>query len=67
MSYKPEVIADNSGKFFGNGLAFATDDEAVAYVKDLFSRWTSVREYRTVESDDPVNYKWIDGKLEEVK
>jgi len=64
MSYKPEVIADDSGNWTGNGLAFATEAEALAYAKDLYSRWTLVREFRTVESDQAVNYKWVDGKLE---
>ena len=65
MSFKAEVQADNSGKFYDNGLAFATEAEAQAYAKDLFSRWLAVREFRVVGSTDPVNYKWT-GKLEAV-
>src|SRR5262245_49326513 len=57
-SYAPEVIADSSGKWTGNGLRFATRDEAMANVTDLMFRWTAVREIRVVESDDPVNYRW---------
>lgn len=63
LSYKPEVIADNSGKFAGNALRFATREEAEANVRDLAMRWTSVRETRVVESDDPVNYRWENGRL----
>lgn len=63
MSWAPEVIADNTGKFYGNALRFATREEAEANVKDLMRRWFAVRETRVVESDDPVNYKWVDGKL----
>ena len=63
MSFKPEVIADSSGKFCGNGLAFATREEAEANVRDLASRWFLVRETRVVESDEPVNYRWVDGRL----
>jgi hypothetical protein len=55
MSWKPEVIADLSGKWAGNALRFATYEEAHAYVLDLALRWTSVREIRVIESDDPVN------------
>lgn len=55
VSWAPEVIADSSGKFCGNALRFATKEEAEAYAKDLFSRWTAVKEYRVVESADPVN------------
>jgi hypothetical protein len=55
MSWKAEVIADNSGKFCGNGLRFATKREAEAYARDLANRWTLVSEWRVVESDEPVN------------
>jgi hypothetical protein len=55
MSYKPEVIADNSGKFVGNALRFSTREKAEAYVADLAARWTLVIETRVVESEDPVN------------
>ena len=27
-------------------------------------RWFAVRETRVVESDDPVNYRYVDGRLE---
>ena len=55
MSWKPEVIADASGKWAGNGLRFATFEDAHAYVLDLALRWTAVREVRVIESDDPVD------------
>ena len=58
MSYKAEVIADSSGEFYGNALRFATREEAQAYVADLYSRWTAVRETRVVESSDTVNHRY---------
>ena len=64
MSFKPEVIADSSGKWCGNALRFATLEEAEANVQDLMMRWFAVRETRVIESDDPVNYRYIDGRLE---
>jgi hypothetical protein len=64
MSFKPEVIADTSGKWCGNALRFATREEAEANVRDLMMRWFAVRETRVVESDDPVNYRYVDGRLE---
>jgi hypothetical protein len=67
MSFKPEVIADSSGKWCGNALAFATKEEAQANVHDLMGRWMAVREVRVVESDEPVNYAWVNRKLEAVK
>lgn len=67
MSWKPEVIADSSGKWAGNSLRFATKAEAEANVENLMMRWTSVRETRVVECDDPVNYAWRDGRLVNVE
>ena len=54
-SWAPEVIADSSGVWAGNGLRFATKEAAEAWVLDLSMRWTLVRETRVVESSDPVN------------
>lgn len=58
QSFKAEVIADNSGTWAGNGLRFATAEEAERYAIDLSHRWTLVREHRVVSSDDPVNSIW---------
>lgn len=63
VSYKPEVVADSTGKFYGNGLRFATYEEAFASARDLAGRWLLVTDYRAVESEDPVNYKLVDGQL----
>jgi hypothetical protein len=60
MSWAPEVIADDSGKWAGNRLRFATEAEAKAHVRNLFMRWTLVTETRVVESADPVNFRWDD-------
>ena len=67
MSWAPEVIADSTGKFVGNALRFATKKEAEDNVHDLFMRWTLVRETRVVESTDPVNYCYKNGKLEKAE
>jgi hypothetical protein len=66
MSFKPEVIADSSGRWCGNALRFATREEAEANVRDLSMRWLAVRETRVVESADAVNYTYIHGILKEV-
>lgn len=67
MSFKPEVSTDSSGKFYGNALAFATYAEALQSASELSRRWMLVRDYRAVESDEPVNYAFVDGKLTDVK
>ena len=66
-SYKAEVIADGSGKWAGNALRFATEDEAKTYATDLYRRWTLVLDTRVVESDEPVNYEIVDGELRRVE
>ncbi len=71
MSWKPEVIADSTGKWVGNALRFATKEEAEANVRDLEMRWMLVRSTRVVECEDPVNYAWVPGnglvRVEELK
>ena len=54
MSFKPEVLADNSGKWSSNALRFATEMEAKIYVDDLMMRWTAVRDTRVVGCEEPV-------------
>jgi hypothetical protein len=63
MSWKPEVIADSSGKWCANGLAFATKEEAMASAKSLAARWFAVIEWRAVESDQPVNSAIVNGAM----
>jgi hypothetical protein len=66
MSWKPEVIADSTGKWCGNALRFATREEAESQVRDLSWRWTAVRDTRVVESSDPVNYSYVNRQLSDV-
>ena len=42
----------------GNAVRFATQEEAEASARDLYSRWTLCVGHRTDESDDPVNCEW---------
>jgi hypothetical protein len=60
MSYKPEVKTAGDVAWVGNTLRFETEREAEHYVIDLAFRWTAVKDYRVVTSDDPVNYTWND-------
>lgn len=63
MSWKPEVQTDNTGIWYGNALRFATKEEAEENVRILMHRWWAVKETRVVESEDPPNYRWVDGGL----
>ena len=66
-SYKPEISTDGGKTYGQNGQAFATEAEARAMAADIFSRWMLATDYRVTESDEPVNYRLIDNKLEPVK
>ena len=66
-SFKPEVQTDNTGKWYDNALRFATEQEAYESARDLAARWFAVLAYRAAPSDDPVNYKYINGKLEQAE
>lgn len=61
MSFKVEVQADSTGTWASNGLRFATKNEADDYGRDLAGRWTSVRYWRSVESDEPVTHQHVAG------
>jgi len=56
-SWKPEVVADDTGKWYDNGLRFRTEDEAYRSASDLAGRWTLVRKWRATPSDDDPNYR----------
>lgn len=52
-SYKVEVQTDDSGRWYGNAQRYWTEGSANRAARDLFERWTLVRAYRAVPSDDP--------------
>jgi hypothetical protein len=54
-------------KWLANGLVFATEKEAADNARDLLMRWTVPTDSRAAESTDPVNYSYVNGKLEAVK
>lgn len=60
-NWKPEVKV--SGNWERNGLVFETKEEAEANAKALMWRWVLVTDSRAVESDEPVNYEWENGRL----
>jgi hypothetical protein len=66
MSYQVEVQADSTGTWAGNSLRFASQDEADDYGRDLAFRWTAVRHWRSVESDEPVTHVRAGGVTREV-
>lgn len=60
-SFKLECLVhgeDPAANWPTNGLRFASEAECLAYGEDLYSRWTMLKEYRPVASDDAPNYRW---------
>lgn len=55
MKYKVWVIADSSGKWCTNSLEFDTEEQARAYGQDLYARWTAVREWQALPTDQDPN------------
>lgn len=56
MSWKMEFFADN--EWVGNGIRYATEQEAIDAGTELLSRWFVPSDSRAVGSDEPVNYKF---------
>jgi hypothetical protein len=52
MSWKVEVVLDDSGEWESDPLRFKTQQEALAYARDLEFRCSAVRDKRIVKSDD---------------
>jgi hypothetical protein len=70
MSYIPQIKGVGESAWTGNGLRFATADEALAYAADLQSRWMGCQRgadnRRAAESDDAVTHRWLAGRLWQV-
>ena len=47
--------------------SFETKEEAEAMAKDIFNRWMLATDYKAVESDEPANYRIINGALEPIQ
>ena len=62
-SYAPEIQTDDFPKWVGNRLRFQSEAEATAHLNDLAMRWSAVLGTRAVLSDDPVNYRYVNGEL----
>jgi hypothetical protein len=52
MCWKVEVVVDDSGEWEGDPLRFETEQEALAYARNLEFRWSAVREKRIVKGED---------------
>ena len=50
-----------------NSCAFATKAEAESAGRELLSRWFLPTDSRAVESDEPVNYQFVDGRPKRIE
>ena len=56
MSYKVEALVAGEGEFISNALRYPDQEMAEQEGRSLASRWFAVKDWRVVESDDPVLY-----------
>ena len=61
-SWKMEVCVD--GTWSSNAVRFATKQEAEDAGVELLGRWFVPTDSRAAESDDEVNYRFVDGRPE---
>lgn len=60
MNFKPEIKVE--GKWYPNGLVFATREEAEDAARDKYMMWSSAEDWRAVESNnEPVNATRLAG------
>ena len=62
MNYKPGVRTGTDPKLYTNSLVFATREEALASANELSGRWLAVTGVGVLETEDPVNYRFVDGQ-----
>ncbi len=61
-SYKVGVKTSGDRDWASNAQRFPSEADAKAAGSDLFSRWMAVREWKVLPSDEPPNYRWVEGK-----
>lgn len=65
MHYKPQVVTGERMLFYSKDMTFATKQEAIDYAEDLLPYIGYVKTCHAVESNEPVNYSYINGVLKE--
>jgi hypothetical protein len=60
VSFVSEIFAGD--RYTDDGIRFATEAEALAWGKTR-----AYAAYRVIPSDEPVNFRWTDGKLAEAE
>ena len=60
MSYRP-MFEFTGGEVVGNTQRFATEQEATESASARYMVWTQPTGYHVLETDDPVNYRRVNG------
>lgn len=66
MSFKTEIQVVNDPKYYPNGVAFPTKEEADSYGQFKLATWMASVDFRVVESSEPANYQWVNNSLVEI-
>jgi len=61
-NFKPTIKPIGESKFYTNGQTFATEAEARQSAKNRYCNWMMAEAFGVEESDEPVNYAWVDGQ-----
>ena len=64
MSWKVEFVTDDSGEWIGDPRRFKTEQEALAYARDLEFRCSAVRDKRLLRCEDSItqNFSSTDAR-----
>lgn len=64
MFWKVEFVMDDSGEWIGDPLRFKTEQEALAYARDLEFRCSAVRDKRLLRCEDSIkqNFSSTDAR-----
>ena len=65
MAFTAEFRAHNETGFYGNGMVFATEEEAKIYGRDKFMSWWGADDWRVVETDREVTYALVQDEEQE--
>ena len=60
-NWKPTIKVFGEAPYHTNGQTFATKDEAEKSARNRSWNWTMAEDFGTVETDEPVNYKWVES------
>lgn len=61
MSFQYVIKVYGEEPYYPNGVRFATEGEAKKAGANKLWNWTMAEDFKVVQSEDPVNYRWVDG------